>query len=133
MSRHSLRAVLILIIIATIPCYIIGFGILVFTPENNVEQTATPIETATIVTDTETPTTEATLGNSPTTFVIVTLNPIAGITQIVPTSILFSTSTAISTNIPVNTAIPTTAPVVNTAIPSATQPILLPPTDTPSP
>lgn len=127
MSRHSLRGILILIIVVTIPCYIIGFGILIFVSENDVPTEApSEIPNPILMTDTETPLIEATLESNPTTFVVVTLQPVVGITQLVPTTIFFNTATPIPTNIPINTTVPT-------AIPSATEQILLPPTDTPSP
>lgn len=125
MSRHGLRGTLIIIILLTIPCYIIGFGILIFTSQNNVP---TPSPNPIIVTDTEIVMTEIPLESSPTTFTIVTIEPISGITLIAPTAIPFSTATPRPTAIPSNTPVPTATFII---IPTSTEQIILPASDTP--
>lgn len=127
MSRHSWRGIFIIIIFLSIPCYLVGFWFLASSPQNT-QATAFPSATAIIATDIPVSTSQPTLENTPTTFAIVTLEqPI----PVFPTAIPIITATSISTIAPTNTSIPTT--VSNTAVPTATQPILLPPTDTPSP
>lgn len=147
MSRNTWRNIFIGIILLTIPCYL--FGIFVYYVNGGgVAATATPsaIPSRTPINVTELALTDPSLI---VTAIILTDIPIPTQTEIliipiVPTlsggftAIPFVTTTTVPTRFVSST--PTTpAPVVNTAIPAntaiptATQVILLPASDTPSP
>lgn len=127
MSRHSWRGIFIIIVIVSIPCYLLGFWFLASSPDD-VEPTLKPSPDLTFLTELAVPT-ETQVEPSPTTFIIVTLDAGGGITRIAPTTIPILTTAPTNTLIP--TAIQPTA-IPPTTSPTATQPILLPPTDTPS-
>ena len=159
MSRNTWRNVFIGIIVLTIPCYLFGIGVYLWqgggisatdTPEFI---TNTPINlTELALTDpslittpiTMTPSPEPSQGGLQITPLLTNSN--TGITPIVPTTsnfepVPFATTRVVPTrfitqtpsNTPPasNTPLPSNTPVP--AQPTATQPVLLPATDTPSP
>jgi len=130
MSRHSWRGIFIIIIILSIPCYLLGFWFLATSTPNTTPATATANPDTIVATNTSLPATETPIENSPTAYVLIT--PIFGFTQTFPTSVPIITIAPSATIAPSSTKIPTTIPVVNTAIPTETEQILLPPSDTPS-
>jgi hypothetical protein len=145
MSRQMIRNILIGIIVLTIPCYICGIVILAMPSERDTpitQPTRTPIDPFQEVTNTpinpfltpsrtpidpfaQTPTAlsfaTATIGFEP----IVTIQPFFTFTPIAT-----NTPFATVTPLPSATSFPTNTP---TFIPTATQEILLPATDTPNP
>lgn len=140
MSRNTWRNIFIGIIFLTIPCYL--FGIFVYYNNGGgVQNTATPssIPSRTPINVTELALTDPSLIVTP---IVLTDIPIPTQTQsiivpIVPTLINVFTTVPLSTATPIpNTPVPivvNTAIPSNTAIPTATQQILMPPTNTPSP
>ncbi|MGJ3237409.1 MAG: hypothetical protein ACFE0Q_01760 [Anaerolineae bacterium] len=150
MTRNTWRNIFIGIILLTIPCYLFGIGVYLY-QGNSPAETATPLTPATrtpinltelaltnpalIVTDiVPTVTPFPTLSGLDLTPIVPTTG--GGFTPILPTS----GGGSVPTNTqPAPTQVPTNTPVVNTPVPAntvtptATDEILMPPTDTPAP
>jgi hypothetical protein len=142
MSRNTIRSVLVFIIVLTIPCYLLGIGIWLFSPGGNSTQvintpgsdsggrpTITPRDPFANVTSRPTLTD---VSDAPGIFPTNT----PGFQPVAPSPQAFATFTPIwtATPIPTNTTPPTNTPLpTSTPLPTATQPIILPPTNTPNP
>lgn len=156
-NRSTVRGVLIFVIVATIPLYICGIGLWLLSRDSTGGSTAplatatspassgatrTPIDTDMLLTQfalTTSPTPQA----SPTqtipvfqTFEPIVLTNTSAPIFLSPTGIPTRFVTSTPTNTPTITSVPPTSPPTNTpppSLPTATEPILAPPTDTPSP
>jgi hypothetical protein len=155
-NRTTIRGVLILVIVATIPLYLCGIGLWFLSRD---EATAIdPIATATEAPvsgatrtpiDTNVLLTEFALTTSPTplpsptetipvfqTFEPIVITNTSAPVFLSPTMIPTRFVTSTPTVPPTATTVPPTLPATNTpppALPTATEPILAPPTDTPTP
>jgi hypothetical protein len=131
MSRTTIRGILLGIIALTIPCYLCGIGVWAFVPgRNQTPSTNTPINTPIDPFDLPTRAATATVTAGIPTFQptnTIGFVPIIPTTQVFPTFTLFPTHTPLPTNTTVPTAIPAA-----TAIPLPTEPIIVPPSDTPT-
>lgn len=145
MGRGSNRTQVFLIfaILSTIPCYLLGIGLWLFSPDNSAP-TATPTLDAPDLTATWTPIVLTELTNADTNNATATWTPIViNFDTATPTQSGFQQATATLffpptvTRTPTNTPfVPTNTPfVAPTATPTPTipQPILLPASDTPAP
>lgn len=150
MSQQTWRNIFIGIIVLTIPCYLLGIGTYYLRGGGDAAATSTPAARPTItpfdpnllvsqtVSVLQTQGTEI-FGTQPTALdieetpvSIVTNTPVFAFNTSTPIQVLPPTATATVFTVPTNT--PTVfVPPTSTATASPTQPILVPPTDTPAP
>lgn len=156
-NRTTIRGILILVIVATIPLYLCGIG-LWFVSRDGQTETPSPLATATqgsssgatrTPIDTNVLLTEFALTTSPTpqasptqtlpvfqTFEPIVITNTSAPIFLSPTTIPTRFVTSTPTQPPTITPVPPTVAASITplpALPTATEPILVPPTDTPAP
>ena len=134
---------LIFVILSTIPCYLLGIGLWLFSPDNNAPSPTLTLD-APDVTATWTQIVLTQLTNDNISNFTATWTPIVvGFDTATPTQSGFQQATATLffpptvTRTPTNTPfVPTNTPIVPptaTATPTIPQPVLLPASDTPAP